>query len=137
MEFVAFGKTAENLLECKDEETAVLLNVRIRKEEDRVRASLAEIKRMITHDEMIREQRAHWKLELCLDLDTLDLANLQKVKQILEKYSGSNSIQLIMKKIPWVLRAGTPLQVEKSQALLQELETIVGSQLIGWKRCLS
>ena len=137
MEFVAFGKTAENLLQCKDQETAVLLSIRIRKEEDRVRASLADIKRMITREEMIREQGAHWKLELCLDLDVLDSDRLLQIKQTLLKYAGSNSIQLLMKKTPWVMRAGTPLQVEKNQQLLQELETMVGSQMIGWKRCLS
>jgi DNA polymerase III subunit alpha len=137
MEFVAFGKGAENLLQCKDQETAVLLSIRIRKEEDRVRASLADIKRMITREEMIREQSAHWRLELCLDLDVLGSDRLVQIKETIQKYAGSNSIQLLMKKTPWVIRAGTPLQVEKNQQLLLELEAIVGSQLIGWKRCLS
>jgi hypothetical protein len=114
-----------------------LLSIRIRKEEDRVRASLADIKRMITREEMIREQSAHWRLELCLDLDVLGSDRLVQIKETIQKYAGSNSIQLLMKKTPWVIRAGTPLQVEKNQQLLLELEAIVGSQLIGWKRCLS
>lgn len=137
MEFVAFGKTAENLLQCKDQETAVLLSIRIRKEEDRVRASLADIKRMITREEMIREQSAHWRLELCLDLDVLSSEHLSQIRQCLQKYAGTNSIQLMMKKSPWLIRAGTSLQVEKSQQLLLELEALTGSQLIGWKRCLN
>ncbi len=137
MEFLAFGKTAETLLSCQNNEVAVLAKVRIRKEDERVRASLIEIVRLITRDEMKREQQALWRLELYLDLSVMSNETLTEVANLLRQYPGEHGLQLIVKKESYLLRASSHIKVEKSHELTDELKKLTNSDIAGWKRCLN
>ncbi len=136
-EFIAFGKTAENLLQTHQQETAAWLQIRLKREEDRVRAIVADIKRLISRDELLREQQAHWRLELSIDLDVAKPDDLRAIKELFAKYPGPHSIHLMLKRQNWLVHAGTVLQVEKNPRLIEDLNLIAGTSSIGWKRCLS
>ncbi len=137
LEFVAFGKKAETLLECQQHETAAWLEIKIRKEEDRSRAMLADIKRLISREELIKEQQAQWRLELSLDLNTMEKDQLASIAEVLRKHVGTHRILLILHKDQQIIRASTPFQVDKNQLFMDELSSLMDSSQIGWKRCFN
>jgi DNA polymerase-3 subunit alpha len=137
VEFIAYGKAMDILLENHNQPGAFVVELRIRNEEDRMRISLQEVKRFITREQMQRESMTPVQFSLYIDLDKTSKQVITDLIDLLRKYPGSNPVKLNLMKGTLEIRseAGFKYRVSRSQELIQKLTFLLGKDNIGWRRC--
>lgn len=137
VEFLAYGKAMDSLLDKKEEPGVFVLDLRLRKEEDRQRISLQEVKRFISREQMQRELSGNVQFSLFIDLNKTSKEILTDLIKTLKAYPGGNAVRLNLMKGDMEIRseAGFKYRVSRSQELIQQLTSLLGKENVSWKKC--
>jgi DNA polymerase-3 subunit alpha len=137
VEFLAYGKAMDTLLEKKDLPGAFVLDLRVRNEEDRQRISLQEVKKFITREQMQRELSNSVQFTLYIDLNKVGTEVLTQLITLLRAYPGGNPVRLFLMKgnLEIHSEAGFKFRVSRSQELIEKLGTLLGKDNVGIRKC--
>ena len=137
VEFIAYGKVMDQLLESKNEPGVFVLELRVRREEDRFRISLQELKRFISRDQMAKESNSSVQFSLYMNMDDLPPDTPKKLIPLLREYPGSSLVKLYITKGDLEIHseAGFKYRVSRSQALIEKLNLLLGSENVRWRKC--
>lgn len=137
VEFIAYGKPMDQLLQNKNEPGVFVLDLRVRREEDRFRISLQEVKRFISREQMQKELSANIQYSLYMDLNVLPSDTPMKLIPLLRDYPGNNPVKLFITKGELEIHseAGFKFRVSRSQALIEKLNLLLGPDNVRWRKC--
>lgn len=137
VELFARGKVFQDILQIKDEPGALVAEIRIRSDAERQFASLLEIKRFISQEEMQRELQKTATISLRINLDKHDAKTVENIVTMLKKYPGECPIDLKLIKSNHLIHTNgrNCFSINRNPSLLQHLEKILGQENVWYRKC--
>lgn len=137
LEFLAYGKAMDSLLEKKDLPGVFVFDLRVRNEEERQRISLQEVKKFISREQMQKELGTPVQFRLYIDLNKTDKQVITELIKVLRTYPGACPVKLNLMKGNMEIRseAGFKYRVSRSQELIGKLSALLGKENVAWRKC--
>lgn len=134
VEILASGSLLEEINKYIDKDGAILINVKVKRNDDNLRLSLQGIDRFISKQTFEKEKNETAVLNLKLNYSVLCSDMMKVLLTTLSRYKGINPVKIILLKDNFEIKsiAGSKLWVSKDKEVVYELSNILGKENVWW-----